>query len=107
MFPIFIFDWLGLLKGWYRSYPQVGLASERSFTYTVPMSKRQVERSIQDEITFLNEVIDRKIIKGYSYKRDALQHKMLMEKLRSLRQSRQAKKSWISRSASFVSLFSF
>ncbi|MEK7641404.1 MAG: hypothetical protein AAB365_00235 [Patescibacteria group bacterium] len=48
------------------------------------MSKHQVIKTIRMEIERLNQDIDLRIIKGVSYRRQALRHKMLSEQLRRL-----------------------
>ncbi|MDP3770570.1 MAG: hypothetical protein U1A25_00555 [Candidatus Sungbacteria bacterium] len=48
------------------------------------MSKHQLTSTIQKELVILNECIDRKIIKGKSYSREARKHKMLLNQLHML-----------------------
>lgn len=48
------------------------------------MSKHQAIRTIRAEIARLNQMIDLKIIKGVSYRREALRHKFLMAQLARL-----------------------
>lgn len=48
------------------------------------MSKHQAIRTIRMEIDKLNQEIDLRIIKGVSYRREALRHKFLMAQLARL-----------------------
>jgi hypothetical protein len=67
------------------------------------MSKQQAIRAIRSEIERLNQQIDLNIIRGVSYRREALRHKSLMSQLARL----QPRKSWITKSLNFVSAFMF
>jgi len=86
------------------SYPQARLDGELSFTYTVFMSKHQAIRAIRSEIDRLNQEIDLRIIRGVSYRREALRHKQLTSQLARLAPRRS---NWFGKSASFVSMFLF
>ena len=68
------------------------------------MSKHQTIRTIRAEIDKINQEIDLRIIKGVSYKREALRHKFLMRQLSRLSPSGF---SWFGKSMSFVSAFMF
>ena len=48
------------------------------------MSKHQAIRTIRAEIDRLNQEIDLRIIRGVSYRREALRHKFLMAQLARL-----------------------
>ena len=48
------------------------------------MSKHQALRTIRMEIDRLNQEIDLRIIRGVSYRREALRHKFLMAQLARL-----------------------
>lgn len=48
------------------------------------MSALLLESILNREINKLNERIDGKIIKGKSYKRDSLTHRILLEKLQKI-----------------------
>ena len=50
------------------------------------MSKHQLAYTIHKELILLNDRIDRKIIKGRSYGREASKHKILLRQLYMLRQ---------------------
>ena len=74
------------------------------------MSKNQTTKAIRAEIDKLNQEIDKlnqeidlKIIKGLSYRREALRHKFLMAQLARLAPQR----SWFGRSLQFASMFMF
>lgn len=49
------------------------------------MSKHNLERALRRELSVLNEVIDRKILRGISYSREAKRHKYVLKSLSSLR----------------------
>jgi len=66
------------------------------------MSKHQIEKSARVELAKLNEVIDWKIIKGLSYKREAQRHKFLLSRLSGLGRPVQSTWSW---KASLVGIF--
>jgi hypothetical protein len=68
------------------------------------MSKHQAVRTIRAEIERLNQEIDLRIIKGVSYRREALRHKFLTAQLARLQPKRS---NWLGRSLSFVSMFMF
>lgn len=68
------------------------------------MSKHQAIKTIRAEIERLNREIDLKIIKGVSYRREALRHKFLKAQLARLVPSRF---SWLGRSLRLASLFLF
>ena len=48
------------------------------------MSKNQTQKYIRLELSQLNEIIDRKIILGKSYKREASRHRFLVSRLNSM-----------------------
>lgn len=50
----------------------------------IAMSKHQAIRTIRMEIDRINQEIDLRIIKGVSYRREALRHKFLMAQLARL-----------------------
>ncbi len=53
------------------------------------MSKQNVEKALKKELQILNEVIDRKIVRGLSYSREAKRHKFVLYSLDNLRRQRQ------------------
>lgn len=46
------------------------------------MSQKQYFKTIEKEIQRINRIIDLKIIRGEEYKREALDHKLLLKKIR-------------------------
>ncbi|OHA58870.1 MAG: hypothetical protein A2571_00610 [Candidatus Vogelbacteria bacterium RIFOXYD1_FULL_44_32] len=64
------------------------------------MTYQQYTKSIQRELSDINQIIDRKIIHGLSYRRESLRHKRLISELRR----RRSTSGWRSL-MSFVSLF--
>ncbi len=64
------------------------------------MSKQNLEKALRDELHTLNDTIDRKIIKGLSYVKEARRHKVIIDSILSLR--RQNRGSWF-RSFGFAS----
>jgi hypothetical protein len=68
------------------------------------MSKHQAIKTIRSEIAKLNQEIDLRIIKGVSYRREALRHKFLSAQLARLIPRRS---NWFGKSLSFMSMFLF
>lgn len=72
------------------------------------MSKHNVEKTIREELGRLNEIIDQKIIRGLSYRREAEKHSFLRARLARLSHSRVSsyartrEGSWLQRSLGFV-----
>ncbi|MEK7136408.1 MAG: hypothetical protein AAB821_02350 [Patescibacteria group bacterium] len=64
------------------------------------MTQYQYAKSIKSEVDDLNRIIDQKIIRGLSYRRESLRHKKLIREMRG----RRTNTSWRS-IMSFVSLF--
>ena len=58
------------------------LTSERSFTYTIFMTKTQYLKMLEREIQKINKKIDFKILQGQDYRREARDHKLLLKKVR-------------------------
>ena len=76
------------------------------------MSKQNLEKELRSELEALNDQIDRKIIKGLSYVREARRHKFLLGSLARLTSPsaswrRPARSGWFTRSFSLVSTFLF
>ncbi len=69
------------------------------------MSKYDMIREIRIELERLNQVIDLKIIKGTSYKREATRHKFLSRQLMNLTQRERS--GWINSAMNYVSTFMF
>ena len=71
------------------------------------MSKQNLEKELRCELETLNDQIDRKIIKGLSYVREARRHRFLLGSLARMRRSATARSGWLTRSFSLVSTFIF
>lgn len=69
------------------------------------MSKQNLEKALRGELEVINDAIDRKIIKGLSYAREARRHKFLLSNIASLRRASVARSGWFSKSFSLVSTF--
>ncbi len=65
------------------------------------MSKQNLERELKRELEALNEVIDKRIIRGLSYAKEARRHKFVLSSLSNLRRARS---NWMTRSFSSFSL---
>ena len=63
----------------------MALTGERTFTYTIGMSKYRLSKIIQAEINKLNEEIDLKIIRGLPYRHLARRHKFLVKQFEELK----------------------
>ncbi len=63
------------------------------------MSKHNLERALRRELSSLNEIIDRKIIRGLSYSKEARRHKIVLRSLSNMRSS-----GWFSRPFSAFSI---
>lgn len=66
------------------------------------MTKSQIKYELKQEIAEINKLIDKKILKGQTYTREARQHKLLLARYAVLTQS-----SMIARSMKFVSAMMF
>lgn len=51
------------------------------------MSKYNLEKALRRELSVLNEVIDRKIVRGLSYAKEARRHKAVVRSLSMMRSS--------------------
>lgn len=67
------------------------------------MSKQKAEKTIRVELSTLNEIIDQKIIKGLSYKRESRRHKALLSQLTHMNSTRVLQPGWFGRSLRLVS----
>ncbi len=65
------------------------------------MSKQTFEKTLVRELEVLNDIIDRKIVRGLSYAREARRHKTILMNLSNIRR---AKSNWMVRSFSSFSL---
>ncbi len=59
------------------------------------MTKQNLEKALKKELQDLNEIIDRKIIRGLSYSKEARRHKYVLSSLANIRRS---KINWMMRS---------
>lgn len=75
------------------------------FTYTITMSRRDLIRTIYDEIQALNQEIDIKIIRGYPYRQESKRHKFLTAQLNSL-MSEQSRP-WYQKASQVIATFMF
>ncbi len=71
------------------------------------MSKQNLEKEVRKELEMLNDQIDRRIIKGLSYGREARRHKFLLSSLARMRRSSSVRSNWLARSFGLVSTFIF
>ena len=69
------------------------------------MSKFTLEKKIKSELKMINDVIDLKIIKGVSYKREALRHRFLLYRLVDLHRLPKFQSNWFQRSVNVVATF--
>ncbi len=71
------------------------------------MSKQNLEKELRRELESINDIIDRKIIKGQSYVREARRHKFLLTSIANLRRASRVQSSWFSRSFRMAATFLF
>ncbi len=69
------------------------------------MSKFILEKKIQTELKRINQVIDQKIIEGVSYRREALRHRFLLNRLSDLHRLARFHSNWFQRSVNVVATF--
>jgi len=69
------------------------------------MSKFILEKNIQAELKKINDIIDLKIIKGLSYKREALRHRFLLYRLVDLHRVSKFHSNWFQRSVNIMATF--
>jgi len=69
------------------------------------MSKFILEKKIQNELRKLNVVIDTKILKGISYRREALRHRFLLNRLSDLHRLSRFHSNWLQRAVNVVATF--
>jgi hypothetical protein len=69
------------------------------------MSKYILERNIRTELKKINNIIDLKIIKGLSYKREALRHRFLLYRLVDLHRVSKFHSNWFQRSINIMATF--
>ena len=66
------------------------------------MSRQNLEKALSRELEVLNDIIDKRIVRGLSYAREAKRHKFIILNLAHLRRERQ-RFSWLARSLSLTS----
>ena len=69
------------------------------------MSKIVLEKNIKSELKRINDVIDMKIIRGMSYRREALRHRFLLYRLSDLHRLSRFHSNWLQRSVNVVATF--
>lgn len=69
------------------------------------MSKFILEKKIQAELRKINDVIDLKIVKGVSYRREALRHRFLLNRLSDLHRLSRFHSNWFERTVNVVATF--
>lgn len=67
------------------------------------MSKQNLEKVLIRELEVLNDEIDKKIIRGLSYTKEAKRHKFILNRLSDIRRA-QTGSGWFSRSFSTFSI---
>ncbi|MBU6370457.1 MAG: hypothetical protein KGH93_02195 [Patescibacteria group bacterium] len=68
------------------------------------MSKLALEKTIRDELKKLNDAIDVKVIRGLSYRREALRHRFLLSRLSDLHRPAKFAAGWLERSLSNIAM---
>ncbi len=63
------------------------------------MTQLNLERTLRAQLNNLNDIIDRKIVRGLSYSREAREHKQILTRLANLKRSRSV---WSFRSLSLA-----
>jgi len=69
------------------------------------MSTFILEKKIQAEIKKINRVIDTKILKGLPYRREALRHRFLLNRLVDLHRVSKFHSNWFQRSVNVIATF--
>ena len=67
------------------------------------MSKQNLERELKKELEIVNDIIDRKIIRGLSYTREAKRHRFILSSLENIRRNK-ISSHWMVRSLGFASI---
>lgn len=63
------------------------------------MTQLNLEKTLRAQLQVLNDIIDRKIVRGLSYSREAKEHKYLLKRIEGLKRDRV---SWSFRNLSLV-----
>ncbi len=69
------------------------------------MSTIVLERNIKVELKKINDIIDLKIIKGISYKRESLRHRFLLYRLVDLHRLSRFHSNWFQRTVNVIATF--
>ncbi len=69
------------------------------------MSKYILEKNIKSELKKINDVIDLKIVRGISYRREALRHRFLLNRLVDLHRLPKFQSNWFQRTVNVVATF--
>lgn len=69
------------------------------------MSKYILEKNIKGELKKINDIIDLKILKGMPYRREALRHRFLLNRLSDLHRLSKFHSNWFARSVNVVATF--
>lgn len=65
------------------------------------MTQRNLERNLKKQLDNLNDIIDRKIVRGLPYSKEAREHKYILTRLSNLKRARMH---WMVRSFSSLAL---
>ena len=66
------------------------------------MSKITLEKTIRAELHKINDIIDLKILKGLSYRREALRHRFLLSRLSDMHRIQKFNSSWLKRTVNVM-----
>ncbi len=69
------------------------------------MSKFILEKRIKSELAKINDIIDVKIVEGVSYRREALRHRFLLNRLSDLHRLSRFQSNWLQRTVNVVATF--
>jgi len=67
------------------------------------MSKQNLEKELKKELEIVNDVIDKKIIRGLSYVGEAKRHRFILNSLVNIRRNK-IRSHWMVRSLGFASI---
>ncbi len=69
------------------------------------MSNIILERKLRTELHKINDIIDLKIVRGLSYKRESLKHRFLLSRLSDMHRIPRFNSTWLKRSINVVATF--
>ena len=86
---------------------------ELSFTYTINIKITEknmshykkldnLEKALKGELEVLNDVIDKRIIRGLSYAREARRHKFILSRIQEIKRESRSGTNWLVRSFSLI-----